>query len=194
MMKSICVFCGANTGNDPKFREVAYQLGLELARRNITLVYGGGKAGLMGLVADGVLEGGGCVIGVLPKFLQEQEAAHDRLTQLILCDSMHERKRIMYELSQGFIVLPGGYGTLDEACEMLTWFRLGLHNYPVGFLNINQFYDNLRALLDGMEQKQFLRSRDRQGAIFEDSLPRLLKAMQTAHLKETRKWLSSQSV
>jgi uncharacterized protein (TIGR00730 family) len=139
-MKSICVFCGSSNGDDPQFIETARNLGKALAESGITLVYGGANVGLMGAVADASLDSGGSVIGALPQFLQGKEIAHTGLTELILCETMHQRKTKMFELSQGFIALPGGFGTLEEVVEILTWQQLGLHKYPVGFLNVNGFF------------------------------------------------------
>src|SRR4030095_3484794 len=139
-MKRITVFCGSSLGNGTNFRTQATLLGQVLAKRNIELVYGGANVGLMGAVADGVLSEGGKVIGVLPNFLKSKEIAHEQLTELILVDSMHERKTKMNELCDGVIALPGGFGTLEEFFEMLTWAQLGLHKKPIAILNIDGFY------------------------------------------------------
>ena len=179
-MRSIGVFCGSSPGDRPEFLEVARQLGKVLAERKITLVYGGANIGLMGAVADAALEGGGSVIGVIPRFLQSKEVAHANLTQLILCDTMHERKQKMFELSQGFIALPGGFGTLEEVMEMLTWRQLGLHERPIGFLNIAEFYDHLEGLFDEMALRGFLKSDNRKMALFEPDLQVLLSKMSRA--------------
>lgn len=155
-MKSIAVFCGASEGYDESYREAAYQLGAMLAERNIRVVTGGGKVGLMGAVAEGVLNNGGKITGVIPNFLQTEEVAHTGLTELILTETMHERKIRMHELSDGVIILPGGWGTMDEMFEMLTWGQLGLHQKPVALLNVNGFYDSLQALVNMMVQEGFL--------------------------------------
>src|SRR6478609_6235349 len=162
MIKSIAVFCGSSLGNDPHFQIQAKLLGQTLAKQNIELVYGGAKIGLMGAVADGALDEGGKVIGILPKFLRSKEIAHEGLTQLILVDSMHERKTKMNELCDGVIALPGGYGTLEEFFEMLTWSQLGLHQKPVAILNVNGFYDSLTALVQTMVDKGFLKKSNQQ--------------------------------
>lgn len=145
-MKSITVFCGSSFGYDEIYKTQATILGQTLAKKKIRLVYGGANVGLMGAVADGALHAGGEVVGVLPKFLQEKEIAHKHLTELILVDSMHERKIKMNDLCEGVIALPGGYGTLEEFFEMLTWAQLGLHKKPLALFNINGYYNGLEAL------------------------------------------------
>ncbi|SET15168.1 TIGR00730 family Rossman fold protein [Paenibacillus sp. NFR01] len=155
-MKSIAVFCGSSIGASPVYQESAAALGRELARRQLTLIYGGANVGLMGAVADAVLEQGGRVIGVLPEFLQKREIAHPGLTELIMVDSMHSRKAKMAELADGFIALPGGPGTMEEYFEIFTWGQLGLHDKPLGVLNIDHYYDPLVALFATMEREQFM--------------------------------------
>lgn len=157
-LKRITVFCGSSPGVEPIYALQAFHLGEKLAERGIELVYGGANVGLMGAVANGVLQNGGQVIGVLPHHLKEKEIAHDRLTQLILVETMHERKKIMDEMSDGVIALPGGFGTLEELFEMLTWAQLGLHKKPIGLLNVNGFYNSLIELLQQMVQQGFLKS------------------------------------
>lgn len=169
-MKSIAVFCGSSEGASSIYKECAEQLGHELAKRQITLVYGGAKVGLMGAVADAVLEQGGQVIGVLPHFLQQREIAHPGLTKLILVDSMHERKAKMAELADGFIALPGGPGTMEEFFEVFTWAQLGLHGKPCGFLNINHYYDPLLSMFDVMLREQFMQPKYH-AMIITDSTP-----------------------
>ena len=156
-MRSICVFCGSSKGSDPQFEKEAKWLGAELANRDITLVYGGGKVGLMGIVADSCLASDGKVVGVIPRFLSNKEIAHQQLSQLIEVESMHERKLKMSQLADGFIALPGGYGTLEEFCEILTWIQLSLVNKPIGILNINGFYDPLMSQFRTMTQMGLLR-------------------------------------
>jgi hypothetical protein len=140
-LQRLCVFCGSSSGIDPTYTREARAFGLEMARRQLTLVYGGGNIGLMGTVADAVLEGGGKVIGVLPRFLERRELAHRGITELHLVDSMHERKALMADLADGFAALPGGFGTFDELCEILTWGQLDLHAKPCGLLNTLGFFD-----------------------------------------------------
>ena len=155
-MKSIVVFCGSSEGYNECYREAAYNLGALLAARGIRIIYGGAKVGLMGALADGALENNGEIVGVIPEFLKTTEVAHEQLTRLIIVDTMHERKLKMHELSDGIITLPGGWGTMEELFEMLTWSQLGLHSKPVGLLNINGYYDALKALTDNMVTEGFL--------------------------------------
>ncbi|WP_019243252.1 MULTISPECIES: TIGR00730 family Rossman fold protein [Bacillus] len=158
-MKAIAVFCGSSMGASPEYQQGAVLLGKELAKRNITLVYGGSSIGIMGIVADTVLAEGGSVIGVMPHLLHEREISHPNLTELIVVESMHERKAKMADLVDGFIVLPGGPGTLDEFFEIFTWAQIGLHNKPCGILNIADYYKPLLALFDHMVTEQFLQEK-----------------------------------
>lgn len=155
---SICVFCGSATGHDAVFAEAARKLGITLAQKNITLVYGGGNVGLMGLLADSVMEHNGSVIGVIPEFLMNREVGHKYITRLEVVSSMHERKKRMADISDAFIAMPGGWGTLDELAEILTWKQLGLINQPVGILNVTHFFDPLLQQMTLMEETGFLRS------------------------------------
>ncbi len=152
----IAVFCGANTGNDPGILDAARAIGRVIAARKMGVVYGGGHVGLMGAVADAALQAGGEVIGVIPGFMVEKELAHRGLTELIIVRDMHERKMRMHELSQAVIALPGGFGTMDELFELLTWRQLGLHNKPIGLLNVNDFYTPLLDQIARMDQDGFL--------------------------------------
>ncbi|KON70736.1 lysine decarboxylase [Peribacillus butanolivorans] len=164
-MKTLAVFCGSSKGASNVYLEAAKKLGKELAKRHITLVYGGACVGIMGAVADSVLEAGGKVIGVMPSFLEKREISHKNLTELIVVDSMHERKAKMAELADGFIALPGGPGTLEEFFEIFTWAQLGLHHKPCGLLNINHYYDPLVALFNHMSDEQFLHEKYRSMAL-----------------------------
>ncbi|WP_026581280.1 TIGR00730 family Rossman fold protein [Bacillus sp. J33] len=155
-MKRIAVFCGSSNGASEVYIEGAKKLGKELAKRNIELVYGGASVGIMGAVADSVLEEGGYVIGVMPRFLENREISHKNLSELIIVDSMHERKAKMSELADGFIAMPGGPGTLEEFFETFTWAQLGLHQKPCGLLNINQYFDPIATLFNHMSKEQFL--------------------------------------
>jgi uncharacterized protein (TIGR00730 family) len=160
-MARICVFCGSSPGTDPRYLEAAREMGRTLAGRGLGLVYGGGSVGLMGAVADAVLEAGGEVTGVIPQVLQIRELAHRRLTSLRVVGSMHERKALMAELSDGFIALPGGMGTLEELSEVLTWAQLGLHARPCGLLDVAGYYDPLIAFFDRAVGAGFLRREHR---------------------------------
>ena len=177
MMKSIAVFCGSSTGTDEIYKTQASLLGQTFSKQNIILVYGGAKYGLMGTVADEVLNNGGKVIGVLPHFLKNREAAHERLSELILVDTMHERKIEMFELCDGFIALPGGFGTLDELFEIITWAQLGLHKKPIAILNINGFYDSLIGLIETLVAKGFVKEENKKMILTGSDINDLLHQM-----------------
>ncbi|WP_019911562.1 TIGR00730 family Rossman fold protein [Paenibacillus sp. HW567] len=170
-MKNIAVFCGSSDGASPIYKESAYALGKELAERNLTLIYGGAKVGLMGAVADGVLEAGGNAVGILPHFLQDREIAHQKLTELIIVNSMHERKAKMAELADGFIALPGGPGTLEEYFEIFTWAQLGLHDKPCGLLNVHHYFDPLISMFDHMAREKFMQEKYR-SMVITDTAPK----------------------
>lgn len=193
-MKSITVFCGSSFGSDEIYKEQAILLGQTLANQNIQLVYGGANVGLMGAVADGVLQQGGKVIGVLPHFLQSKEIAHQELTELILVETMHERKTKMNDLCDGVIVLPGGYGTLEEFFEMITWAQLGLHKKPIAILNINGFYDDLIKLVQNMVDKGFLKQINQEMLLVSDSIDELLEKMKNYRAPSVGKWISKEEV
>ncbi|MGC8723412.1 MAG: TIGR00730 family Rossman fold protein [Acidobacteriota bacterium] len=177
-MKRLCVFCGSSVGDDPAFAEAAEAVGGALAERRITLVYGGGNVGLMGVLADAALRAGGEVIGVIPKALMEWEVGHLGLSDLRVVDSMHERKALMAELSDGFAALPGGIGTLEEFFEIWTWAQLGVHHKPCGLLNAKGYYDPLVVFLDAMVERGFLKPRHRSMAIVEREVGPLLAALE----------------
>lgn len=173
-MKRICVFCGSKEGARTEYVEAARALGAEIAARGLGVVYGGAHVGLMGAVADGALQRGGEVIGVIPTFLLEKELAHDGLTELREVSSMHERKAMMVNLSDGFISLPGGLGTFDETMEILTWAQLRIHEHPCGLLNIDGYYDRLASFLDHASDEGFVSPAHRQMILMEDSPGKLL--------------------
>ena len=196
-MKSICVFCGSNAGNQPIYRSEAEKLGRLLAARGIELVYGGGNIGLMGAVADACLEAGGTVVGVIPQALMGKEVAgrpvdHRTLTRLEVVDSMHTRKARMAELAEGFIALPGGFGTFEEFCEILTWSQLGFHAKPMGLLNVNGFYDPLLAMFDRAVAEGFLRLQNRAMALADSDIEGLLAAMAAYRAEPVSKWLKEE--
>ena len=176
-MNHITVFCASSAGFDPQYGDAARALGQFLVKQNITLVYGGGRVGLMGILADAVLAGGGQVIGVIPQFLLDLEVGHTGLTELLVVKSMHERKLRMAELGDGVIALPGGFGTLEELIEILTWSQLALHGKPVGILNTNGYYNLLRQFFDHMVGEGLLKPQNRDLAIFEDDIERLYEKM-----------------
>lgn len=193
-MKRITVFCGSSSGTDTDFEIQAKELGRKLALKNIGLVYGGADIGLMGAVANGVLESSGNVIGVLPNFLKSKEIAHSGLSELILVDSMHERKKEMNDLCDGVIALPGGFGTLEELFEMLTWGQLGLefslHKKPIGILNINGFYNELIAFLDKMVDKGLLKNVNREMILVSGDIDELLTKMKAYAAPNVGKWIN----
>ena len=193
-MHIISVFCGSSSGNDNIYLEQARLLGQTLASQNIELVYGGAKVGLMGALADGALNAGGKVIGVLPRFLQLKEIAHEGLTELILVDSMHERKMKMNELCDGVIAMPGGFGTLEEFFEMLTWAQLGLHKKPIAILNIDGFYDDLTSLIKRMVDSGFLKDSNRQMLLISSDINDLLDQMKNYVAPAVGKWITKESV
>ncbi|ATL42483.1 TIGR00730 family Rossman fold protein [Elizabethkingia sp. HX WHF] len=193
-IKRITVFCGSSFGTESVYEEQAYELGKILAQNTIGLVYGGANVGLMGAVADGVIENGGEAIGVLPHFLKGKEIAHENLTELILVDTMHERKAKMNELSDGVITLPGGFGTLEELFEMLTWAQLGLHQKPIGILNINGFYDELLAFVQTMVNKGFLKSVNQDMLLVDDSIAGLINKMRNYKAPEVSKWIKKEEL
>ncbi len=176
-MNSIAVFCGANTGFDPAYAAAAREIGQTFAEQKILTVYGAGNVGLMGVLADAALEAGGKVLGVIPDFLKEKEVCHTGLTELIVTRTMHERKQVMAERSDGFIILPGGFGTLDEFFEILTWRQLRLHNKPIGILDVGGFYQHLLAHVRLMWEKGLLRESNLRLFCVADSLPELLAKM-----------------
>lgn len=174
-MKRLAVFCGSSNGASEAYKEGAILLGKELAKQGITLVYGGASVGIMGTLADTVLESGGQVIGVIPTLLEEREISHRNLTELIVVNSMHERKHKMVDLADGFIALPGGPGTLEEFFEVFTWAQLGLHQKPCGILNINHYYDLIISFFDHMNEQQFLQDKYRSMALVDSNPERLLE-------------------
>jgi uncharacterized protein (TIGR00730 family) len=188
-MKRITVFCGSSFGNEKEYENEAFKLGELLAKKDIELVYGGAKVGLMGTVADGVLNKNGKAIGVLPSFLSTKEIAHDDLTKLIIVKTMHERKTKMNELCDGVIALPGGFGTLEEFFEMLTWAQLGLHKKPIGILNVTGFYDLLIEFIDNMVKKGFLKEVNQKMIIVSNNSEELLSKMENYVAPEVVKWI-----
>ena len=189
-MKSIAVFCGASISNDSFLNSLAYDFGKILAANNIQLVYGGAKIGLMGEVASGTLENGGNAIGVIPDFLTSKEVVHTDLSELIITETMHERKLKMYELSEGIVALPGGFGTLEELFEMLTWAQLGLHKKPIGILNINGFYDDLLSFIEVMINKELLKPSYKQLLLVANTANELLEKMNSFKPLPVPKWMN----
>ena len=188
-MKSIAVFCASRVGNDQVYREVAAAVGKLLAEKNIRIVYGGGRVGLMGAVANAAIAAGGEVVGVIPHFLDELEVAHKGLSELIMVESMHERKMKMSELSEAVLTLPGGFGTLEELTEMLTWSQLALHRKPIGILNVYGYYDPMEQLFDNMLEKGFMSEEVRNIAIFDADPESLLEKMAQFDFAHLKHWL-----
>ena len=156
-IQSICVYCGSNTGKDASFENAAFTLGVAIAKQKLKLIYGGGSIGLMGIVACSVLDHGGEVTGIIPKFLEAREIMLKRVNELIVTDDMHERKMLMFEKADAFVALPGGIGTLEEVIEMMTWAQLGQHKKPIMLANINHFWDPLLTLFEKMRSETFVR-------------------------------------
>ena len=192
-MKSVAVYCGSSSGNKQEYIEQAQEMGRELARRGLTLVYGGGCVGLMGTIADAVLAEGGKVIGVIPGFLADKELAHKGCTELHIVETMHQRKLLMADLAEGFVAMPGGFGTLEELFEVLTWGQLGLHGKPVGLLNTLGFYDSLLGLLDHMSAEAFLRRENRNQVLQSANVSALLDEMAAYKAVRLEKWLSPET-
>ena len=188
-MKSVCVFCGSSRGASPVYAEAAVHLGRAVAARGLTLVYGGGHVGLMGVVADAALAAGGRVVGVIPQALEAKELAHLSLTELRVVGSMHERKALMSELADGFIALPGGVGTLEEWFEVWTWSQLGIQRKPCGLLNVAGYYDHLLAFLDHVTAERFLAADHRAMVLVEEDAGRLLDRLAGYRHPYTEKWL-----
>lgn len=176
-MKKVCVYCGSNSGKQAEYAENACGLARELVKRDITLVYGGASVGIMGKLADTVLELGGNVIGVIPQALVEREVSHHGLTELHVVNSMHERKSMMAEIADGFIALPGGLGTLEEIFEVMTWSNLGFHQKPMALLNTQHYYDHLSSFLDHAVDQQFINANQRDLLYIEESPITLLNRM-----------------
>jgi uncharacterized protein (TIGR00730 family) len=193
-MKAICVFCGANFNGDPVLKQAVEQLAELMVSRNITLVYGGGKVGIMGLLADNVLERGGKAIGIIPQFLMDKEVGHTGLTELHIVENMHQRKQMMNDLCDAIITLPGGIGTLEEFFEVLTWLQLGLHKHPIGLLNVNGFYDALLKQLDVMVEQKFMKPANRDLVITSGDPIELINLMDGFNLTPDEVWFKDKNL
>jgi len=193
-MKSITVFCGASEGENPIYKQIGLETGKLLANHSIEVIFGGGKIGIMGAVADGALSAGGRVTGVIPKFLRTKEVTHYGVTNLHVVETMHERKMLMHQLSQGVMALPGGYGTLDELFEILTWAQLGMHQYPIGLLNVNGYFNHLHAFVHHMCNEGFLNATVRDLILIDDNAEQLLEQMKNYQAPEIYKWITEEEV
>ena len=189
-MRRLCVFCGSTTGTDPRYRHAAAELGRLLASRGLGLVFGGGSVGLMGVVADAALAEGGDVVGVIPHALAARELAHRDVGDMRVVPSMHARKALMAELSDGFVALPGGLGTLEELFEIATWGQLGIHRKPVGVLNVAGYYDPLTALLDHAVAEGFVSAENRRLVVVDDSAASLLDRLLAQRPPEGPEWIT----
>lgn len=190
-MQRICVFCGSNRGARPEYAAAARALGATLLKNNLTLVYGGGRVGLMGELADAVLAGGGQVIGVIPRNLVLREVGHTALTELRVVETMHERKALMSDLADAFIALPGGLGTFEEIFEIWTWAQLGVHHKPVGFLDVAGYYAPLMSFLDHAAAEQFVRPQHRAIALVEQDPDALLARLREYAPPDVEKWIDA---
>jgi uncharacterized protein (TIGR00730 family) len=190
LLKRVCVYCGSNSGSRPAYERAAGEMGRVLAARGIELVYGGGRVGLMGTIANAVLAAGGNVIGVIPESLASKEVAHLGLKDLRVVKSMHERKAMMVELADAFVAMPGGFGTLEEFCDVLTWAQLGLHRKPHGLLNIESFFEGFLKFLDHAVAEKFIRPVHREMVIAEEKPERLLDLLAKAEPPNLDKWIS----
>jgi uncharacterized protein (TIGR00730 family) len=188
-MKQVCVFCGSALGAQSHYAEAAHQLGRGLATRGLGLVYGGASEGLMGRVAQGALEHGGRVVGVIPKALEAREISHNGLSELHVVGSMHERKALMADMADAFIAMPGGIGTLDELCEIITWAQLGLHHKGIALLNVNGYFDPFIAFLDHAVQEGFIKASQRKLLVVNPDPDGLLDFLMNYRAPVTNKWI-----
>ena len=194
MIKSLCVYCGSNYNGDPQLKLAVEQLAKEMTAQQIRLVFGGGSVGVMGLIADAVLAEGGKVTGVIPQFLMDKEVGHKGLTEMIVTENMHQRKQRMADISDGFLILPGGFGTLEEFFEVLTWLQLGLHKKPIGVLNIGGFYNPLFAQMDVMVEQRFLKPINRNLVINEANPQKMIALMNAFKAEPDDVWFRDRNL
>jgi len=193
-MQSICIFCGANYNDDPVLKQSIDLLAEVMVSRDITLIFGGGRVGIMGIMADAVLQRGGRAVGVIPQFLMDKEVGHTGLTELHIVENMHQRKQLMNDLCDGVIMLPGGFGTLEEFFEVLTWLQLGLHQHPVGILNVNGFYDSLLKQMDVMVEQRFLKPVNRKLIITSADAIELVDLMEKIKIEPDDVWFRDRNL
>ena len=194
VIERVCVFCGSNGGTDPAYVTAAADTGRFLASQGVGIVFGGGRVGLMGKIADTVMEEGGSVTGIIPRSLAEKEVAHEHLSELHIVGSMHERKAMMAELSDGFIAMPGGFGTFEEICEMITWTQLGFQIKPCGILNVHGYYDDLISLFDNATEKGFIRPEHRELVLVGETIEELFDAMTGFEPPGLDKWIDRDTI
>jgi len=193
-LRAVCVYCGSNFNGDPQLRKAIKQLADILVREEIRLVYGGGSVGVMGVLANDILEAGGLVTGVIPQFLMDKEVGHKGVTEMILTENMHQRKQKMADLSDGFVILPGGFGTLEEFFEVLTWLQLGLHHKPIGVLNVGGFYDPLFAQMEMMVKSKFLKPANRDLVFNETNAETLIEKMDNFSALPDEVWFKERNL
>lgn len=193
-LKSLCVYCGSNFNGDPQLKEAVNQLAKVMVQNQIKLVFGGGSVGVMGLIADAILAEGGEAIGVIPQFLMDKEVGHKGLTEMIVTENMHQRKQKMADIADGFLILPGGFGTLEEFFEVLTWLQLGLHKKPIGVLNINGFYNPLFAQMDVMVEQRFLKPINRSLVINEADPEKMIAQMNAFEAEPDEVWFRDRNL
>ncbi len=193
-MKNLLLFCGSSKGNDPAIAEMAYNLGKYLAENNFRLIYGGGNVGLMGIIANSVMQNGGEVIGIIPEFLMVREVGHVDVTEFHVVKSMHERKALMCDKADLILAIPGGFGTFDELFEMLTWLQLGLHSKPIGLLNFDGFFDLLLKQLDVMVDKGFLRPSNRELILVDNQFESLITTLNNIKMEVDTKWFTDRNL
>lgn len=194
MIKSLCVYCGSNFNGDPYLKKTVELLAKEMAENNIKLIFGGGSVGVMGLIANAILKNGGEAVGIIPQFLMDKEVGHKGLTEMIVTENMHQRKQKMADLSDGFLILPGGFGTLEEFFEVLTWLQLGLHQKAIGVLNVGGFYDFLFKQMDVMVEQRFLKQINRDLVIDESDPIKIIKKMNSFVAKPDDVWFKDRNL
>lgn len=193
-MKNVLLFCGSSKGNDQQIVDMAYALGKYMAENNYRLIYGGGNVGLMGIIANSVMQHGGEVIGIIPEFLMVREVGHVDVTEFFVVKSMHERKALMCDKADLILAIPGGFGTFDELFEMLTWLQLGLHTKPIGLLNFNGFFDLLLKQLDHMVEKGFLRPSNRDLILVKEDYIEMMEALNQLKMEVDTKWFTDRNL
>ena len=194
MIKSLCIYCGSNFNGDPLLKQAVEILAREMAENKIKLIFGGGSVGVMGLIADAILRNGGEAIGIIPQFLMDKEVGHKGLTEMIVTENMHQRKQKMADLADGFLILPGGFGTLEEFFEVLTWLQLGLHQKAIGVLNVGGFYDFLFKQMDVMVEQRFLKPINRDLVIDESDPIKIIKKMNEFVAEPDEVWFKDRNL